>query len=83
MENTQKEVYDNPAMSADKEVEDEIKIELQILKMTQLWDYMYAENQTGHKPTQANISISTIFITVGLYFCVNPELAIQFLVKEK
>lgn len=36
VENTQKEVYDNPAMSADKEVEDEIKIELQILKMTQL-----------------------------------------------
>uniref|UniRef100_A0AAQ5XF39 Solute carrier family 34 member 2a n=1 Tax=Amphiprion ocellaris TaxID=80972 RepID=A0AAQ5XF39_AMPOC len=29
-------VYDNPAMSADKEVEDEIKIELKILKMTRL-----------------------------------------------
>lgn len=32
------EVYDNPAMSAEKEVENEIKIELKILKMTQLWD---------------------------------------------
>uniref|UniRef100_A0A7N5ZYM8 Solute carrier family 34 member 2a n=1 Tax=Anabas testudineus TaxID=64144 RepID=A0A7N5ZYM8_ANATE len=30
------EVYDNPAMSAEKEVENEIKIELKILKMTQL-----------------------------------------------
>ncbi|XP_036970001.1 sodium-dependent phosphate transport protein 2B-like [Acanthopagrus latus] len=30
------EVYDNPAMSADKEVESEIKIELEILKMTRL-----------------------------------------------
>lgn len=30
------EVYDNPAMSADKEVENEMKIELQILKITQL-----------------------------------------------
>ncbi|KAM9770886.1 solute carrier family 34 member 2a [Menidia menidia] len=29
-------VYDNPAMSAEKEVEDEIKLELNILKMTQL-----------------------------------------------
>ncbi|XP_072239953.1 solute carrier family 34 member 2a [Leuresthes tenuis] len=29
-------VYDNPAMSAEKEVEDEIKIELNILKMTRL-----------------------------------------------
>uniref|UniRef100_A0A3B5AA09 Sodium-dependent phosphate transport protein 2B-like n=1 Tax=Stegastes partitus TaxID=144197 RepID=A0A3B5AA09_9TELE len=29
-------VYDNPAMSPEKEVEDEIKIELKILKMTQL-----------------------------------------------
>uniref|UniRef100_A0A665X0U5 Sodium-dependent phosphate transport protein 2B-like n=1 Tax=Echeneis naucrates TaxID=173247 RepID=A0A665X0U5_ECHNA len=35
-EKPQKEVYDNPAMSAEKEVENEIKIELQILKMTQL-----------------------------------------------
>ncbi|XP_034465542.1 solute carrier family 34 member 2a [Hippoglossus hippoglossus] len=34
---THTEVYDNPAMSAEKEVENEIKIEqLQILKMTQL-----------------------------------------------
>uniref|UniRef100_A0A4W6FWK5 Solute carrier family 34 member 2a n=1 Tax=Lates calcarifer TaxID=8187 RepID=A0A4W6FWK5_LATCA len=30
------EVYDNPAMSAEKEVENEIKIELTILKMTRL-----------------------------------------------
>lgn len=30
------EVYDNPAMSAEKEVEDEIKIELKILKNTRL-----------------------------------------------
>ncbi|XP_070770670.1 solute carrier family 34 member 2a [Enoplosus armatus] len=30
------EAYDNPAMSAEKEVENEIKIELQILKMTRL-----------------------------------------------
>uniref|UniRef100_A0A671YI46 Solute carrier family 34 member 2a n=1 Tax=Sparus aurata TaxID=8175 RepID=A0A671YI46_SPAAU len=30
------EVYDNPAMSADKEVENEIKIELEILKMSRL-----------------------------------------------
>lgn len=30
------EVYDNPAMSAEKEVESEIKIELEILKMTRL-----------------------------------------------
>ncbi|XP_073322188.1 solute carrier family 34 member 2a [Pagrus major] len=30
------EVYDNPAMSADKEVENEIKIELEILKITRL-----------------------------------------------
>ena len=29
-------VYDNPAMSAEKEVEDEIKIELNILKMSRL-----------------------------------------------
>ncbi|XP_069386918.1 solute carrier family 34 member 2a [Paralichthys olivaceus] len=33
---THTEVYDNPAMSAEKEVENEIKIELQILKMTRL-----------------------------------------------
>uniref|UniRef100_A0A3Q4B0I4 Uncharacterized protein n=1 Tax=Mola mola TaxID=94237 RepID=A0A3Q4B0I4_MOLML len=32
----QPKVYDNPAMSADKEVENEIKIELEILKMTWL-----------------------------------------------
>ncbi|XP_071361373.1 solute carrier family 34 member 2a [Trachinotus anak] len=31
-----REVYDNPAMSAEKEVENEIKIELKILKMTHL-----------------------------------------------
>ncbi|TKS68094.1 Sodium-dependent phosphate transport protein 2B [Collichthys lucidus] len=30
------EAYDNPAMSADKEVENEMKIELKILKMTRL-----------------------------------------------
>uniref|UniRef100_A0A8D3BMF1 Solute carrier family 34 member 2a n=1 Tax=Scophthalmus maximus TaxID=52904 RepID=A0A8D3BMF1_SCOMX len=33
---THTEVYDNPAMSAEKEVENEIKIELNILKMTRL-----------------------------------------------
>uniref|UniRef100_A0A3Q3KYY5 Solute carrier family 34 member 2a n=1 Tax=Mastacembelus armatus TaxID=205130 RepID=A0A3Q3KYY5_9TELE len=32
----QTQLYDNPAMSAEKEVENEIKIELKILKMTQL-----------------------------------------------
>lgn len=35
------EVYDNPAMSAETEVENEIKIELNILKMTRLWDAVY------------------------------------------
>ncbi|XP_044197492.1 solute carrier family 34 member 2a [Thunnus albacares] len=34
--NSHTEVYDNPAMSAEKEVENEIKIELKILKMTWL-----------------------------------------------
>lgn len=34
--NSHTEVYDNPAMSADKEVENEVKIELTILKMTRL-----------------------------------------------
>ncbi|KAM6940578.1 solute carrier family 34 member 2a [Xenentodon cancila] len=32
----QREVYDNPAMSAEKEVENEIRIEMKILKMTKL-----------------------------------------------
>ncbi|XP_034713182.1 solute carrier family 34 member 2a [Etheostoma cragini] len=34
--NTNKEVYDNPAMSAEKEVKNEMNLELKILKMTRL-----------------------------------------------
>lgn len=47
------EAYDNPAMSAEKEVENEMKIELKILKMSRLWK---------HSTFRQNSNISIIFM---------------------